>query len=190
MNKEQSGFNATSKKEWGLKIISDLKGMPFDNTLCKNTEGIKISPIYHSDDNYTTNSCQFPDKWERYQFIDATNAQQANKKALKALKNNISGLCFSNPNNLNELLDKISIQKIRIDFTNYTKKFPKEWKRYSKDTTVQGAFHSIEEIKITNFLKTVSAGGGTAKEQILSAYNQANNNSVFRSFRRVTETES
>ena len=48
---------------------------------------------------YLVNNSNFPSNWETYQLIDATNAKEANKRALNALQNDVSGLCFSNPNN-------------------------------------------------------------------------------------------
>ena len=51
-----------------------------------------------------------------------------NNKINHALKNNITGLCFSNPNKLDLLLKNIKIENIRIDFVNYAPSFPKYWK--------------------------------------------------------------
>ena len=109
-----------------------------------------ILPFYHQEDNHKTFSANFPDSWESYQLIDATEATTANKRALLALKNDISGLCFSNPNNLDVLLKDIKIEHIRIDFTKYHKSFPETWKKYTTGKKIQGAFHAKEKIKLQN----------------------------------------
>ena len=81
-------------------------------------------------------------------MIDASNPRDGNKRALAALKNDISGLCFSNPNDLATLLKGIEIEHIRIDFKNYTSEFVSEWNNFTKDKNVNGAFHGSENSKI------------------------------------------
>ena len=119
MNKLFSEFKTVTKKEWYSNIISNFKEIDFENNLISTSENIKIYPFYHKDDNCKTFSAVFPDSWASYQLIDATDAATANKRALSALKNDISGLCFSNPKNLDVLLKDIKIEHIRIDFTKY-----------------------------------------------------------------------
>ena len=46
------------------------------------------------------------------------------------------------------------IENIRIDFANYNKNLPKEWKEYSKGKKVNGAFHGFENLNIPNFYNT------------------------------------
>ena len=178
MSKLFSAFNAVSKKEWENKINIDLNGADYNEKLVTNYEGIDIHPIYHSDDNLQSYNCNFPSTWETYQLIDATDAKSANKRALTALKNDVSGLCFSNPNNLDTLLEDISIEHIRIDFTNYSTDFPEKWKNYINGKTIHGAFHGITENAIPNFNNTILAKGKTAKEQIQSAYSQGIENTI------------
>ena len=178
MSKLFSAFNGVSKKEWENKINIDLNGADYNEKLVTNYEGIDIQPIYHSDDNLQSYNCNFPSTWETYQLIDATDAKTANQRALNALKNDASGLCFSNPNNLEILLNGISIEYIRIDFTNYSPDFPEKWKNYTNGKTIHGAFHGITESAIPNFNNTILAKGKTAKEQIESAYQQGLENTT------------
>ena len=131
MTKLFSEFKAVSKKEWQSNIISNFKGVDIENNLISTSENIKIYPFYHKDDNCKTFSSVFPDAWESYQLIDATDAAKANKRALLAIENDISGLCFSNPNILYVLLKDIKIEHIRIDFTKYEPSFPEIWKEYT-----------------------------------------------------------
>ena len=167
-----SEFNEVRKSEWKEKINTDLKGGDYNEKLISLSEGIKIFPIYHADDKIKTYNCNFPSDWETYQLIDATDAKQANKRALTSLQNNVSGLCFSNPNNLDVLLNDIAIEHIRIDFTNYSDEFPKVWQEYAKGKSVQGAFHGITKAVIPNYLDTIFAEGETSKKQIYDAYNK------------------
>ena len=166
MNRLFIDFDPVSKNKWLEQIDSDLKG----NTekLISTVEGITIQPIYHADDNFKTYTSNFPSAWETYQLIDATNAKEANKRALNALQNDVSGLCFSNPNNLEILLKDISIEHIRIDFSNYSENFPLEWEHLTINKNVKGAFHGITKSNIPNYLDTIVTQG-TAKEQIIDA---------------------
>ena len=166
MNRLFIDFDPVSKNKWLEQIDSDLKG----NTekLISTVEGITIQPIYHADDNFKTYTSNFPSAWETYQLIDATNAKEANKRALNALQNDVSGLCFSNPNNLDVLLKDISIEHIRIDFSNYSENFPLEWENLTINKNVKGAFHGITKSNIPNYLDTIVTQG-TAKEQIIDA---------------------
>ena len=166
MNRLFIDFDPVSKNKWLEQIDSDLKG----NTekLISTVEGITIQPIYHADDNFKTYTSNFPSAWETYQLIDATNAKEANKRALNALQNDVSGLCFSNPNNLDVLLKDISIEHIRIDFSNYSENFPLEWESFTINKNVKGAFHGITKSNIPNYLDTIVTQG-TAKEQIIDA---------------------
>ena len=166
MNRLFTAFDPVSKNKWLEQINIDLKG----NTekLISTTEGITIKPIYHADDNFKTYNSNFPSTWETYQLIDAANVKEANKRALNALHNDVSGLCFSNPNNLDILFKNISIEHIRIDFLNYSEDFPMEWADFAKNKNVKGAFHGITNSNIPNYLNTILTEG-TAKEQITNA---------------------
>ena len=166
MNRLFVDFDPVSKNKWLEQIDSDLKG----NTekLISTVEGITIQPIYHADDNFKTYTSNFPSAWETYQLIDATNAKEANKRALNALQNDVSGLCFAHPNNLDVLLKDISIEHIRIDFSNYSENFPLEWESFTINKNVKGAFHGITKSNIPNYLDTIVTQG-TAKEQIIDA---------------------
>jgi methylmalonyl-CoA mutase len=173
MSKLFTAFNAVSKQEWEEKINTDLKGADYCEKLVSNSEGIEIAPIYHSDDKTPTHHSSFPENWESYQLIDANNPLEGNKRALAALQNDISGICFSNPSDLTILLQGIEIEHIRIDFKNYTDNFPAQWEKFSKNKKVNGAFHGIEN---SNLLSTIFAEGKTAKEQISNAFQQGKKN--------------
>ena len=110
-------FTNSTSKEWQENIKSEFQDKNYNN-LFKEVEKIKISPFYTN--NYLTKNIDFPKIYENYQLIDATDTLQANKKALDALNNGISGLCFSNPQNIKILLKEINTEYIRLDFINYS----------------------------------------------------------------------
>ena len=169
MNKLFSEFKPISKNEWKSNIEKDLRRSSLSlKSLNSKTEDIIIEPIYHSEDNQKIYQSEFPSYWEVYQLIDATEPKKANLQALNALENDVSGLCFSNPNNLHILLKNISIEHIRIDFSNYSNNFQKEWISFTKNKKTQGAFHGETNYKIPNYFDTIFANG-TAREQINSA---------------------
>lgn len=172
MNNLFSKFNTVSKEEWEEKIISDCKKTNYTSELTSNSEEIKVSPIYHSDNKTPIHTASFPESWECYQLIDASKANEANKRALTALQNNVSGLCFSNPTNLEKLLEGIQIEHIRIDFKNYTDDFPEVWNNFIKGRNVTGAFHGLTKNKTPDYMNTIFAKGDTAKAQIDSAFQQ------------------
>ena len=87
MNKLFSNFDTISKNRWLEKINIDVKN-EIKKLISKN-EDIITHAIYHGDDNFTTYNTNFPSTWETYQLIDASNAKQANKRALDALQNDV-----------------------------------------------------------------------------------------------------
>ena len=169
MSKLFSAFNAATKKEWIEKITTDLKGADYDEKLVSDAQGIKIAPIYHDNDNTPIFNSSFPEYWESYQLIDGKDPKKGNTRALKALQNDVSGLCFTNPNNLTVLLKGIEIEHIRIDFKDYDAEFINQWGKFSKGKNVKGAFHGTED---TTLLSTIFAKGKTAKEEIATAFKQ------------------
>ena len=179
MNKLFTKFKGFDQKDWENNIKLEFNKENY-HELFKEIEGIKISPFYHK--NNLKSDIEFPKEFENYQLIDASNPISGNKKALEALKNGMSGLCFSNPKNLDVLLNKIKTEYIRINFMNYSKSFIKELEKYSKKHKLIGAIHGSEEVKIKNIQNTIYANGNTAKEQIDNVFNKgllAKNNMQF-----------
>ena len=104
MSKLFDNFKKVSLQEWNAKIIKDLKGSDYKEKLVSFTDGIKINPVYSNETIEKIYPINFPDDWIAFQEIDATQPKTANQKALLALNNNVSGLSFKNPNNLDILL--------------------------------------------------------------------------------------
>ena len=161
MNKLFNNFNKVTLNTWNEKVISDLKGANYKEKLVSDFEGIEILPIYNKESVKSFYSAKLPNNWTPFQLIEANNAKQANKEALEALTNNIDGICFSNPNNLDVLLENISVEHISINFTNTTKSFPQEWDEFCRRNNTNSNVIFDENI--------VKAEGKTAKEQIETA---------------------
>ena len=158
MSKLFKEFNKVSLNEWREKIKQDLKGADYNKNLVSEIEGISVQPIYTAESISKRFSTKLPKNWIAFQYIESTNAKIANKKALKALNNEIGGLCFSNPNDLNSLLKNISVEHIQIKFINYKKKFISEWNNYLEKN------HIKSDAILNN--NSIDVKGKTAKEQI------------------------
>ncbi|HIL66328.1 MAG TPA: methylmalonyl-CoA mutase [Flavobacteriales bacterium] len=168
MNSLFEDFKSQSAKDWEEKIIADLKGKNFNSLISKDG----VSPFYHQDIVNQNPPIPKETTWHTCQLIDGIDAKKANEKTLLALSNDVSALCFSNPNNLEILLKDISIEHIRIDFKNYTPDFVKQWGDFIENKTVNGAFHGNEDFSHPNFCSTIFAKGKTAKEQIKDAFSK------------------
>ncbi|MDG1719536.1 MAG: hypothetical protein P8H17_06960, partial [Flavobacteriales bacterium] len=161
MSKLFDNFKKISLQEWNEKIIKDLKGSDYKEKLVSLTDGIKIKPVYSNENTERIYPISFPDDWISFQEIDATQAKTANQKALLSLNNDVSGLSFKNPNNLDLLLEGILVNDIAIKFTNYHANFINEWKYYCDANNI-----TITAITDEN---TIIPEGKTSKEQINSA---------------------
>ena len=152
-------FKASSANQWKAEIINDLKGRSF-NTLI-NKKG--ILPFYHADNTLQNSAILKENNWHTCQLIDATDAVKANRQAILALENEVSALCFSNPNNLKLLLKNIAIENIRIDFKNYSATFVTEWITFIKNKQVYGAFHNEEDFSHPTYSSTIIANGKSTR---------------------------
>ena len=70
MNKLFFEYKKVSKKEWGQKIISDLKLVTDTSILNSKIEDINISPFYHPDDNQKEYNVIFPKSWKIYHQLN------------------------------------------------------------------------------------------------------------------------
>ena len=173
--KLEYNFKAVTKKEWEKQLYLNLN-LTNDNNFKKKRQGINIDTLYHYDDKIKTFNINFPESWHIYEFIEVVDVKKANKLALNALKNNANGICFSNPKNLSSLLKDISVEHIRLDFSNYDINFPKKWNKFSKSRKVQGAFHGYTDFDTKNFLNSIIVkGNNTVSDQIKSALSQTKN---------------
>ena len=161
-------FSELSASDWKEKILTDLKGKEYNSLIAEDG----TLPFYHADNVEQNQPLTKENTWSACQLIDASNAKEANKKMLLALQNEVSALCFTNPNNLDVLLQDVSIEHIRIDFKNYTADFVIKWVSFIENKKVHGAFHGMESFTHPTYCSTIFAEGKTAKEQIKNTLEQ------------------
>ncbi|MAO71906.1 MAG: methylmalonyl-CoA mutase [Flavobacteriales bacterium] len=158
MSKLFKDFKKVSLNEWRKKINQDLKDADYNKNLVSEIEGISVQPIYTAESNSKRFFSKLPKNWIAFQYIKSKNSKIANKKALQALNNDIGGICFSNPNDLDSLLKNISVEHIKIKFTNYNEDFISEWNNYLEKNNIKS-----DAILNNN---SIDVKGKTAKEQI------------------------
>ena len=139
-NKEKlfSEFPAPTTQEWLDKIQVDLKGADFNKKLVWRTnEGFNVQPFYRREDVLKLKTPdalpgEFPfvrgnhkdnNVWYVRQDIDATDAKEANNKALDILNRGIDSLGFSIPGDkvtpefIDTLLEGIRCDIVEVNFT-------------------------------------------------------------------------
>jgi methylmalonyl-CoA mutase len=116
-------FNKVSYEDWRKKIEIDLKGKDYQETLVwKTNEGIDVQPIYTS--STLPSHLEIPlkksNQWKIRESIIITTFEEANKKALLALKGGANSLLFigdiSTQEEMNTLLKDIQIDILDIHF--------------------------------------------------------------------------
>lgn len=119
-------FPAASAEAWLEQIKTELKGAPVDKLYWQTAGDITVQPFYTEKDVAQTLAFNKPETgWEIRQDFDATDAQQANQLALKALAEGANAIGFAlQPGfDLRQLLQGIEIQYITIHFTQVTNSY-------------------------------------------------------------------
>ncbi|MCK5441232.1 MAG: methylmalonyl-CoA mutase subunit beta [Maribacter sp.] len=131
-------FDAVSVKAWKQQIQVDLKGADYNDTLVWDSpDGIKVKPMYHSDDLDNNDPLQITNvpHWYIGQHIYAGDAEKANKKAQNVLNRGAESIVFSIPSKsiqIETLLNGIDLtatpiyfelQFLSTDFINHIKDF-------------------------------------------------------------------
>jgi len=115
-------FSKTSSSEWKQKILDELKGADFEETLVwESPEGIKVQPFYHSDDLKSSRKLSQGkrDGWKICQSIYVNEAKEANRKAHDALSRGSESFFFNIPSKdipLENLLRGIDQETVPIYF--------------------------------------------------------------------------
>ena len=116
-------FEGVSSKAWKQKIQVDLKGADYNDTLIwKSNEGIDVKPFYHADEFKTLPeiSNTKATNWKICQAIVASEAKEANSKAIKALDRGAESILFhitTETVSTEDLLQNIDLEKIPIEIT-------------------------------------------------------------------------
>ncbi|MGI9531178.1 methylmalonyl-CoA mutase family protein [Lutimonas sp.] len=114
-------FTPPTRQEWLDKVTVDLKGANFDKKLVwKNLNGINIQPFYTKNDQVNTlaNTGENSPAVTNYRRITVTDVKEANRLALKALEEGMSGILFEITSEVlaDQLLKDIDYDGISISF--------------------------------------------------------------------------
>ena len=127
-------FSPVSTEDWKNKIVEDLKGADYDKKMIWRTpEGFNVKPFYRSEDIEGCTTAQpgeFPytrgnkadNCWHIRQELGTDDAEAANNKALKMIKEGVTSLGFSikgkmvSEEFIATLLRGIDPQKIELNF--------------------------------------------------------------------------
>lgn len=115
-------FNKVSHQDWLEKIIIDLKGKNYEDTLVwKSKEGIDVQPFYNRCSKRFT-PIKISNSWKIRETVLITSFELANKKALLALKGGVNSILFvgeiNSKNEMDVLLKNIQTDIIEIHFYN------------------------------------------------------------------------
>ena len=122
-------FNQVTYQEWVDKITLDLKGKDYQQTLVWNSpEEIAVQPFYNSSSLAGNLTKKVPLKkttaWKITEKINIRSVEEANQKALSALKGGANALFFigniKDKNEMNVLLKDIQTDIIEVHFYNST----------------------------------------------------------------------
>lgn len=114
-------FEKQSAKSWHEKIITDLKGADFEETLIwQSDEGISVNPAYSKEDR-TSNGLNFESaEWEIVENIHYQNETDTNGLILSLLNKGVSGLRidFGGASNVDFslLFQNVYVQNIGLTF--------------------------------------------------------------------------
>jgi len=158
-----SNFNPVSKQEWIEKVNIDLKGEDFDRKLVwKNLSKIDIQPFYNAEDKqeYLKNTGENAQSLINFRAIAAQSNESANKLALKAVEEGMTGLLFDVKESISasKLLNGINLNEITVSFILNTHEieFAKEFFAYVKESKITAKnLKGYFDLKlISNFITT------------------------------------
>ena len=130
-----SDFPPVETSEWKKKIESDLKNIPYNNIVWKPIEGIEVQPFYREEDvadfqPYIPNNKSSND-WKICQSILVESFENANSKAVEAVKGGATSLHFIFPESLQLdskgikiLLKDLCTSFVALNFSGHIAKIP------------------------------------------------------------------
>ena len=137
-------FKAQTHQDWVDKIIKDLKGKDFDDTLVKtNREGISYPPNFHPE-KYSTapqkiGQSPYRRGWKKDNFWDTrvpvfgSNSKDLNKEILFALQNGASSVYIPKHDyHFSQLFEDVQLDVIAVDFESLTKDEAIAFQEYCK----------------------------------------------------------
>ena len=136
-------FIPPTKQDWIERVTVDLKGADFDKKLVwKNLNGIDLQPFYTKNDqekvlaNTGKNSAQVIN----YRRINVAEVKEANRLALKALEEGMTGLLFEINSEISaaQLLKDVDFNGIAISFVlnKESYSFKDSYKSFLESSTI------------------------------------------------------
>jgi methylmalonyl-CoA mutase len=112
-----SEFQKTTSKQWKQQIQFELKGADFNEKLVwESSEGIKVKPFYHNDEDNLTNNVQTKvSEFKILQNIYVHNVEKSNLKTTDSLKRGAESIRFTIENetiSLESLLKNLPFENI------------------------------------------------------------------------------
>ncbi|MFT5753850.1 MAG: methylmalonyl-CoA mutase [Flavobacterium sp.] len=116
-----SEFQKTTSKQWKQQIQFELKGADFNEKLVwESSEGIKVKPFYHNDEDNLTNNVQTKvSEFKILQNIYVHNVEKSNLKTTDSLKRGAESIRFTIENetiSLESLLKNLPFENISYYF--------------------------------------------------------------------------
>ncbi|GAA4290479.1 methylmalonyl-CoA mutase subunit beta [Aestuariibaculum suncheonense] len=116
-----SEFDAVSTKQWKQKIQFELNGADYQTLVWQSNEDISVKPFYNADDikDFPLTSNVKTTQWFICDTVFVNDAENANRKALKVIKNGAESIKFIIPNNdipIETLLNHIDLEAIQLHF--------------------------------------------------------------------------
>ena len=114
-------FIPPTKQDWIEKVTVDLKGADFDKKLVwKNLNGINLQPYYtlNDQDKVLANTGKNSSQVINYRRICVKQVKEANRLALKALEEGMTGIIFEIKSEVSaaQLLENIDYNGISVSF--------------------------------------------------------------------------
>lgn len=114
-------FKPVTKQEWIDRVNTDLKGEDFNKKLVwKTLNNIDFQPFYTADDasRFLTHTGENAQALINYRHIEVATAEAGNEKALKAIKEGVTGLIFeiNDAVSVATLLNGVNVNKIAVSF--------------------------------------------------------------------------
>ncbi len=156
-------FDTVSHQDWIDKINIDLKGKNYKETLVWNSdEGIDIQPFYNNNLALnTTPPLKKNNDWKIRETIAIHGIEDANQKALLALKGGANSILFigeiKDQSEMDALLKDIQTDIIEIHFYNSKPKHTSELISLSKGIISYDILSDCDNVKIDELIELITS---------------------------------
>lgn len=176
-------FKPLSKEAWTQRVIKDLRGADFDETLVwKSKEGFEIAPFYTKEDltddlaylqayqNAVLNkgdNYAGPRKWEYWQRIPVDDVKEANRKAVLALHHGGDGILFGSESPMTPAQLEAVLEGIELPYCSTAFVFEGNPTQFSQDFV---AFLKKRKYDFADIKGSIIAGVEALPAPVLQTY--------------------